>query len=93
MSVVARVIRSWDPYGLLAGGAPSDEFDAEIAAVTAQIHRIAGPADAAHVVSRVFSNAFDADTFAVGRCRDVGERLFAALIESNLIESSDELES
>ena len=29
--VTAGIIREWDPYGLLGGGAPGDEFDREIA--------------------------------------------------------------
>ena len=32
LEVVGSVIHDWDPYGLIAGGAPADEFDSEIAA-------------------------------------------------------------
>jgi hypothetical protein len=35
--VTAGVIKSWDPYGLLGGGAPGDEFDQEIASLVAQL--------------------------------------------------------
>ncbi len=41
-AVACRVIHEWDPYGLLKGGAPADEFDREIAAVVAQFDRIKG---------------------------------------------------
>ena len=37
MFLVTRVIAEWDPYALLAGGAPRDEFDAEIASVATQV--------------------------------------------------------
>ncbi len=35
--VTAAVVRSWNPYGLLNGGAPRDELDQEIASLVAQI--------------------------------------------------------
>ena len=85
IAVVSLVIKDWDPYGLLADGAPDDEFDSEIASVVAQIPRIAGPTDAVHVVSRVFSGSFDPETFAPEYCSGVGERLHAALVEAELI--------
>ncbi len=33
LAVVRNLIREWDSYSLIAGGAPSDEWDGEIAAV------------------------------------------------------------
>ncbi len=53
--VTAGVIKSWDPYGLLGGGAPGDEFDREIASLVAQIPRIHSELDAAQAVSRIFA--------------------------------------
>ena len=40
LQVVGSVVREWDPYSLIAGGAPEDEFESEIAGVVAQIPRI-----------------------------------------------------
>ena len=31
LQVVGAVVHEWDPYSLLAGGCPADEFDSEIA--------------------------------------------------------------
>jgi hypothetical protein len=87
LEVVGQEIRQWDPYGLLAMGCPADEFHNEIASVVAQIPRIAGPNDAAHAISRVFSSAFDRETFAPELCVDVGSRLYAALKKNRLLES------
>jgi hypothetical protein len=84
--VTAEVIRAWDPYGLLAGGAPHDEFDQEIASLVAQIPRMHSAADAEHAVSRIFSANFEADSFTVEVCSDVGKKLFAALSEQGLVE-------
>ena len=86
-SVVGAVIRGWDPYSLLANGAPDDEFDSEIASVAAQIPRIASRNYAMHAVSRVFSSAFNPDTFAPEHCSDVGHQLYAALVHAKLIDA------
>ena len=39
-SLVQVVINRWDPYSLLEGGAPEDEFESEIASVVARIKTI-----------------------------------------------------
>ena len=87
ISVVGAVIKDWDPYSLLAGGAPDDEFDSEIASVVTQIPRIASANDAVHAVSRVFSSAFDADTFAPAHCSDDGNRIYSALLDAKLVDA------
>jgi len=84
--ITATVIKDWDPYRLLAGGAPTGEFDHEIASVVAQIPRIHSDADAAHAVSKVFASSFEADRFTVEMCSDVGKKLYAALSEQGLID-------
>ncbi|MBT4864763.1 MAG: DUF1871 family protein [Planctomycetaceae bacterium] len=87
IKVVTGVIHRWDPYGLLAGGAPQEEFDSEIQSLVAQIPRIDSKTDAAHAVSRIFSSAFEAETFTVKKCRDVGNGLHAALVAAGIIEA------
>ena len=79
LTVVTRVIAEWDPYALLAGGAPRDEFDAEIASVATQVPRIKSATDAAYIVSRVFSSSFEPAPFTPEACAQVGKRLFAEL--------------
>lgn len=83
--LTADVIRKWDPYGLLAGGAPPDEFDHEIASLVAQIPRINSAADATLAVSRIFGSNFDSGSFPADSCRDVGKELFATLQEKGLL--------
>ncbi len=87
LNVVADVINSWDPYDLISGGAPCDEFDSEIRSVVSQIPRIANSNDAVHAVSRVFSSAFDHEHFGVDGCREVGEELYRALTDAGFIET------
>jgi Domain of unknown function (DUF1871) len=82
---VAKVIRGWDPYALVRGGAAEDEFDAEIARLVRQVPNFHTPEDAARAVSSVFSEAFGPDGFDLESCREVGRLLFERLERSGLI--------
>lgn len=53
-SVVARV----DPMGLLAGGAPSDEYGREVALLAPRVLRAASRSDVEAAVTHVFTDAF-----------------------------------
>jgi hypothetical protein len=76
---VRSVVHRWDPYGLLAGGAPQDEFDREIALIAARIRDIKTEKDAVQALSSVFTDAFEAETFTPELCSTPGKELFAAL--------------
>lgn len=86
---VRSVVNEWDPYDLLASGAPDDEFGSEISAVVRQLDRIHSPRDASHVISRVFSSSFEPELFQVEHCQSVGERLYSVLVERDIIEDQD----
>jgi hypothetical protein len=81
--ITADVIRKWDPYQLLAGGAPRDEWDSEISSVVAQIPRMHSATDAAAAVSRVFASSSNLP--AAGEFAEVGAQLFARLQERGFI--------
>jgi hypothetical protein len=83
--VTAAIVKSWDPYGLISGGAPANEFDQEIASLIAQIPRIHSAADATRAVSRIFASNFEAHSFTDENCSAVGEKLYAALKEHGII--------
>lgn len=84
--VTAGIIKSWDPYGLVAGGAPGDELDQEIASLVTQIPRIHSAVDAAHTISRIFGASFEPRSFTEVTCSEVGKKLYAALAEQGLID-------
>ena len=84
-AVVASVVRQWDPYRLLEGGAPSDEFDAEIAKIVTYIPRIHTAQDAAQALSSVFSAAFEPHLFTPEACAQPGMLLYSRLAESGLV--------
>lgn len=82
---IAEVIKDWDPYGLLASGSPTDEFDSEISSLVAQIPRIRSAHDASHAVSRIFSSSFEPIRFAPDACSVVGAKLFQLLTQRGLL--------
>lgn len=84
-AVVRDLISRWDPYALLADGAPADEFDSEVQSVVAQIPRIRSAHDASHVISRVFSSAFERSLFKPEDCAKIGRELFRTLSDENLL--------
>jgi hypothetical protein len=87
-AVVRSAINAWDPYGLVGGGAPPDEWDSEVASIVAQIPRIASPRDAAHAVARTFAGALQHKGFSPAECEAVGAQLFQDLVDAKILEST-----
>lgn len=85
LHVVGAVVRSWDPYGLISAGAPSNEFDSEIAQLVTLIPGISSAATAAAALSSVFSAAFEPELFSPAQCRVPGQELFAKLAAAGLV--------
>jgi hypothetical protein len=88
--VTSATIRDWDPYALLSGGAPLDEWDAEIAQLVTHIPRIACVSDATRAISAVFSKSFDPDTFCSDKCAAVGEAWFKSLLHAGLVQDAQQ---
>ena len=84
--VVRSAINEWDPYGLVGGGAPPDEWDSEVASIVAQIPRIANARDAAHAVSRTFAGSLHHKGFSPEDCETVGARLFRGLVAARILD-------
>ena len=70
------LINEWDPYSLIRQGAGEDEFHAETAQILGEIKRCASPDDAAQLVSRIFSQAFDPKDFPADSCKEVAQKIF-----------------
>jgi hypothetical protein len=79
------VIDAWDPYSLLHGGAPTDEFESEASTLVSRIGHIHSPADAAREISSVFSRALEPQYFTVDACADVGAKLYSRLKGAGLV--------
>lgn len=78
-AIVRRVIVALDPYRLLSQGAPPDEFDEEVALVTARVPKIVSPESAAAHLSDVFSQQFEPHLFGIDACREAGRELYEQL--------------
>jgi hypothetical protein len=84
--VVKKVIDDWDPYALLKGGSPDDEFAPEITKIISHLPRIKTENDAINTISEVMSEAFEPEQFTPDKCTDVGRLLFVHCKEKRLIE-------
>jgi len=56
--VVRKSIHKIDPFALLAGGSPKDEFDSEIISIVRQLPRCRSGKDVAHTIAQVLSTSF-----------------------------------
>ncbi|CAG7609895.1 hypothetical protein PAESOLCIP111_01217 [Paenibacillus solanacearum] len=57
--ILTKAINSWDPVGLLAGGAPDDEYRPEILEIRLEASACKTEADLAMMIYKVFSNKMD----------------------------------
>ena len=85
LNITRELLREWDPYSLIAGGAPDDEFDSEAAQLVTHIPQIHSATDVAVALSEVFSRAFTPEDFSADACASAGAKLFARLSEARLV--------
>jgi hypothetical protein len=83
--LVREVIASWDPYSLIAGGAPPDEFDDEVARLVARLRGATSSTDVAEAVLRIFGEAFGESGFDVGSCSEVGQQIYSRISAAGLL--------
>ena len=72
-AAIKAIINEWDPEGLIAIGAPDDEYDVEINSIAWSGYRIKDAETAAQVVREVFDHYFWPHTVAPVDEFDVGE--------------------
>ncbi|SDR20667.1 hypothetical protein SAMN05428982_3616 [Pseudoxanthomonas sp. CF385] len=85
IEIVGSVIRAWDPYCLIAEGAPIDEFDGQIAKITARVPGFHSSEDAAQAISDIFSRSFGPDTFSAADCLGPAQQIFTELGRAELL--------
>jgi len=79
LKIAGAFVFEWDPCGLLSGGAPQDEYSAEVAKLVTHIPRITSASTAAQALSAVFSQAFQLEGFSVAECSDAGAAFYNQL--------------
>jgi hypothetical protein len=87
--ITRELIDEWDPYSLLASGAPADEFEPAAAAIVVYVPKFRSAEDAVQAVSEVFSARFEPEYFSPQHCRIFGEKLFYSLRSAGLLTSQD----
>lgn len=93
VEIVRREIAAWDPYDLLNGGAPPDEFDAEVASVVSGLRGVTSATDLAAVISKVFSSQFEDEYFTPAQCMEFSSAMFAALQLAGVLPPSNSLQA
>ena len=88
LEIIGGVIRAWDPYSLIALGAPANEFDDQIAKITAGAVAFRSPSDVARAISAVFSASLGPDSFSVADCSEPAQQIFTALGRANLLSAA-----
>lgn len=83
--IAREVIAQWDPYRLLAGGAPEDEFDPDVSRLMPRLERARSAADVAEAVLAVFGEMLAESGYGVGTCTAVGETLYRRLVAAGLL--------
>ena len=86
--VVRAAIASWDPYGMLGGGAPKDEWDHEIARLLPRIQNAATPANVAHEIVVAFGESAGRTPISRKECDEVATGIFLRLKTAGLLQSS-----
>jgi hypothetical protein len=86
LKIIGNVVRAWDPYCLIANGAPSDELDGEIVKVTARVPSFCSPSAVALALSEIFSTSFGPEgRFSVADCSGPAEQIFMELGHAKLL--------
>ena len=88
IEIIGDIIRAWDPYSLIAEGAPMNEFDDQIAKITARVPSFRSPSDAAQAISAIFSASFGPETFSAIDCSSPADKLFMELGRANLLSAA-----
>ena len=88
IEIIGDVIRAWDPFSLIAEGAPPDEFDSLIAKITARVPTFRRPSDVAEAISGVFSASFGSESFSPTDCARPAEQIFTELGRAQLLSAA-----
>ena len=72
---LTKIINEWDPYGLLDGGAPSDEFAHEVSKILTELKKATSVDEVAQIVANVFTENFG-EEFLIKDCENVSKEIF-----------------
>lgn len=89
IEIIGAVVRAWDPYRLMHEGAPSDEFEGQIARITAKSRGFESPEDVATAISAVFEASFGPnECFSRKDCAVPAHEIFRRLHDAKLLSAA-----
>ena len=78
MAAIMEALNAWDPYRLIAGGAPRDEFEPEAANIYSAL--AAGGVDSEQELARLIAAVFEkwfGETFTAEECAAAARVIYA----------------
>ncbi|MHA2220025.1 MAG: hypothetical protein ACXACY_29385 [Candidatus Hodarchaeales archaeon] len=81
--IVRESVHRIDPYSLLAGGSPDDEFDSEINEITSELQHCSSGKDVAHTIANVLNRAFS-EKYKPEEFEEEGNSIYKSLVENGL---------
>jgi hypothetical protein len=82
--IVRESIHRIDPYSLLEGGSPDDEFDSEINSIVGQLQRCGSGSDVAHAIAHILTSSFG-EKFQPSEFESEGLHIYAELQRNEII--------
>ncbi len=78
MLAIRGFLNEWDPYELVAGGAPENELESEAQCILGKLHsgEVKTQADLAAYISALFSKQFE-PIFTPGNCAGIAQVIWA----------------
>src|SRR6266403_1817831 len=86
--IVRAAVASWDPFGILGGGAAENEWDQEIARLLPRIQQAVTPADVAREIAVAFGDSIGGTPIAAKEIDGVATGIFLRLKTAGLLRSS-----
>ncbi|MGZ3687308.1 MAG: hypothetical protein ACXVBW_03350 [Bdellovibrionota bacterium] len=83
--IVREVINKSDPYSLLAGGSPPDEFDSEISKIVPEAIKPSTNREFAAHIAKVFGDSFGHKDFTVENCLGMADEIRSKLKRKGLL--------
>jgi Domain of unknown function (DUF1871) len=85
IAICRDAIAQWDPFALLAGGAPADEYDLEISKLVPKIRDARASSDVAIAISAIFGDSFGHALHRSGESINVAAEIYNRLRSAGLL--------
>lgn len=85
LDIILQEITTWDPLGLIAMGAPMNEYDFEAVKITDKLEASTSITRIVDIVAQVFKKAFNDKRFTHERCHLVAARIYERLCNNGFL--------